>query len=80
MKRLSPKTSMEPEAGPNLCTLHGPSCSMGDSQNYGYHFGGPYMKDYCIFGSRLGSTRFGKLPCRPYTLNYPKGYLEAHGT
>ena len=35
---------------------------MGDSQNYGYPFGGPYNKDYNILGSTLGSPHFGKLP------------------
>ena len=35
---------------------------MGGSQNYGYHFGGPYNKDCSILGSILGSPHFGKLP------------------
>ena len=34
----------------------------GVSQNYGYHFGGPYSKDYSILGSILGYLNFGKLP------------------
>ena len=37
---------------------------VGVSQNQGYHFGGPYNKDYSILGSILGSPYFGKLPCR----------------
>ena len=35
----------------------------GGSQNYGYHFGGPYNKDYSILGSILGFS--GKLPHLP---------------
>ena len=34
---------------------------IGLSQNEGYHFGGPYNKDYGILGSILGSPYFGKL-------------------
>ena len=41
---------------------------MGDSQNYGYLFGGPHNKDYSILGSILGSPYFGKLPIRVATL------------
>ena len=32
------------------------------SQNQGYPFGGPYKKDYSIWGSIFGSPCFGKLP------------------
>ena len=32
---------------------------MGDSQNYGYLFGGPYNKDYSILGFILGSPYLG---------------------
>ena len=35
---------------------------MGVSQNYGYHFGGPYNEDYSILGSISGSPYLGKLP------------------
>ena len=35
---------------------------LGVSQNYGYPFGDPYIKDYSILGSMLGSAYFGKLP------------------
>ena len=31
----------------------------------GYHFGGPYYKDYNIFGSIWGSPYPGKLPYKP---------------
>ena len=33
-------------------------------QNQGYHFGGPYKKDYSIWGSILGSLYLWKLPFR----------------
>ena len=36
--------------------------NMGVSQNLGYHFGGPYNKDYSFLGSILGYPYFGKLP------------------
>ena len=39
---------------------------MGDSQNWGYLFGGPNNKDYSILGSILGYPSFGKLPYRDY--------------
>ena len=39
---------------------------MGVFQNYGYHFGGPYNKDYGILGSILGSPYVGKLPYEGY--------------
>ena len=32
------------------------------SQHQGYHFGGPYDKDYSILGSILGYPNFGELP------------------
>ena len=32
------------------------------SQNYGYHFGGAYNKDYSILAFIFGSPYFGKLP------------------
>ena len=35
---------------------------MGVSQNKGYHFGGPYSKDYSVWGSILGSPYLGKSP------------------
>ena len=35
---------------------------MGVSQNLGYHFGGPYNKDYSILGSILRCPYLGKLP------------------
>ena len=34
----------------------------GSFPKLGYHFGGPYNKDYNILGSILGSPYFGKLP------------------
>ena len=34
---------------------------MGDSQNWGYHFRGPYYKDYSIFGSILGFPLFWEI-------------------
>ena len=34
---------------------------MGVSQNYGYLLGGPYNRDYSIWGSILGSPYLGKL-------------------
>ena len=37
---------------------------MGISQNSGYHFGGPYNKDYSVLGSILGSPYLWKLPDR----------------
>ena len=37
---------------------------MGVSQNWGYHFGCPYNKDYSILGSILGFPYFGKVPYR----------------
>ena len=43
---------------------------MGVSQNWRYLFGGPYNKDYNIFGSILGSPHFGKLPYRDYIRDY----------
>ena len=46
---------------------------MGVSQNYGYHFGGPYNKDYSILGSILGSPYCGKLP---YRGNNMIGYIS----
>ena len=39
---------------------------MGVSQNYGYLVGGPYHKDYSIFGCIYGSPYFGKVPYRQY--------------
>ena len=36
--------------------------AFGGFQSLGYHFGGPYNKDYSILGSILGSPYFGKLP------------------
>ena len=35
---------------------------IGVSQNLGYHFRGPHIKDYSILGSILGSPYLGKLP------------------
>ena len=35
---------------------------MRGSQNWGYHHGGAYNKDYHILGSILGSPCVGKLP------------------
>ena len=35
---------------------------VGVSQNWGYHFRGPHKKDYSVWGSMLGSPKFGKLP------------------
>ena len=32
------------------------------SKNSGYHFGGPYNKDYTIWGSILGYSNIGELP------------------
>ena len=37
---------------------------VGVSQNWGYHFGGPYTKGYSILGSLLGCPHFGKLPSK----------------
>ena len=34
------------------------------SGNQGYHFQGPYNKDFSILGSILGSPYLGKLPYR----------------
>ena len=51
------------------------------SQNYGYHFGGSFNKDYSILGSILGSPYLGKLP---YTYTYISGdirkYVETHSS
>ena len=38
---------------------------LGVSQTQGYHFGGPYNKNYNIVGSILGSPYLGKLPTCP---------------
>ena len=47
---------------------------MGFPKIKGYHFGGPYSKDYCILGSILVSHYFGKQPYNIQT--YPcKGGL-----
>ena len=35
---------------------------LGVSQNLGYQFRGPHIKDYSILGSILGSPYLGKLP------------------
>ena len=35
---------------------------MGVSQNYGYLFGGPNIKDHSVLRSTLGSLYFGELP------------------
>ena len=37
---------------------------LGGSQNWGYHFRGPIIKDYSILRSILESPYFGKLPFR----------------
>ena len=42
---------------------------LGVSQNSGYYFGGPYNKDYSIFGSILGFPYFGKLPFEKHQFN-----------
>ena len=44
-----------------LCLCRG-LYGLGFPQNSGYHFGGPYTKDYSILESILGSPYFGKLP------------------
>ena len=55
---------------------------MGDSQNWGYLFGGPNNKDYSTLGSILGYPYFGKLPYRfgVYVEFREKGarYFEVH--
>ena len=38
---------------------------MGVSQNEGYHFVGPYKKDYGILGFLLGSPYLRNLPYNP---------------
>ena len=35
---------------------------LGGFLKLGYHFGGPYNKDYSVLGSILGYPNFGKLP------------------
>ena len=41
---------------------------LGGFQNYGYHFGSPYNKDYNIFGVYIGVPYLGKLPFRAWGL------------
>ena len=43
---------------------------MGISQNKGYHFGGPYNKNYSNLGSILGSPYLDMAPICPYTSPY----------
>ena len=44
---------------------------MGASQNWGYLFLGPHIKDEIILGSILGSPYFGKLPGGFRVLSHP---------
>ena len=60
--RVEAKTLLLHVRHPPRCSFLCASCNLGDSQNYGYHFGGPYNKDYSILGFILGSPYLGKLP------------------